>query len=1167
MSQSKAFLCDVVLERSDSLEYSELLDGLGDDLIENNFVGSLPPKPTKLPNQQSFSQQLNELVSTEKSYVKRITALKLNYSDPLRQFAKHKDTQIINLFDAKTLFGNIDQLVTANTAFLNELEHANEFNIGNICLAHFPNFTCYNQYYFNRQKSVDLFKDLLKKKSFVEFIDRTKWQTTGLNNIGLRELLMEPVQRIPRYILLFQGMMNYLDEQHDQRTQLYKSLDLASKIASCEADETTKRATLMHTLQRNIQNFPPNLISHNRTLIDCLDVNDLPTPMTGHIEEPLPCTVFLFNDKLVIAKRPSSNSRGRKLSGLDDLDASNPSATPAKSWGISKTQLVCKIVADLSELTVTDLSNEVFSYHLLAHLAVEFGVVFQSSAFSDCDDERFNRTSKAFQVTQVAFSPSEPLSTASPMSRFITKIWKQQALLRAKDGNSYAKISRDWLPLMSGAVAGGRGNGQARLYFNVYESRDKWFRSANKSKAVLQVDGTHGQADSIPVGEGGTLPLLVIRAEAMEGNLCRLTTEFSNPPETLNEIMNIEDVYTRVVWHIQAQGLYDYKPAGLATMGKKRERAPSSPTKLKFESISKGFFKNGNSGNKLGVPDQHDFSNSTNSHNSHRRTRSLVSKSSSTFGSLSSAVISTPATSVEGPSGGTGKPPSPLPKSPPQQTYERKVKRKQTPASHEAEREAAEEAYRKAECLRAEQLQQEEEERQAAIKKAEEEVELLNYRDRVRASYLDRPHSVPPPSTSNMTDEDGDDSDAYDDAQSDVADTLRRRNTRSSMATVGNYSIRSEATTSVPWGSDTEARTSDATQGNGSTISNSTSVDLRFSESDSFPIDQAEADLDRQPSYVPGGADEATVGARTDSGRTDSTHSKSRSTSRRRSSSLPSYPTESVSSSLIPPEPAFSMSRQPTTSSVWSRSTGLSASSSTRKPFGPRQQSTNSSRGTPTPRVGTGYRMDLPVVRPLSIPSKKPVEDTYGYTNALNDWVYGDDRNDEKENARSMPPPSKPSVKRHAVMMDLGLENRKRKWGEIQKEGNNADYLEYLIDSLDQDAQVWKKHKSGEINEKSFKEMEIAKYIETEVARKLQERVSKDEEKMKILEKQLMECKNEISVLYESFNEELDGMYADVNSGDDAIEKMSRDLFVAKSQRNEYLKISTELKQQLDLLM
>lgn len=33
---------------------------------------------------------------------------------------------------------------------------------------------------------------------------RTKYHTTGIGNIGLRELLMEPVQRIPRYTLLWQ---------------------------------------------------------------------------------------------------------------------------------------------------------------------------------------------------------------------------------------------------------------------------------------------------------------------------------------------------------------------------------------------------------------------------------------------------------------------------------------------------------------------------------------------------------------------------------------------------------------------------------------------------------------------------------------------------------------------------------------------------------------------------------------------------------------------------------------------------------------------------------------------------------------------------------------------------------------------------------------------------
>lgn len=82
----------------------------------------------------------------------------------------------------------------------------------------------------------------------------------------------------------------------------------------------------------------------------------------------------------------------------------------------------------------------------------------------------------------------------------------------------------------------------------------------------------------------------------------------------------------------------------------------------------------------------------------------------------------------------------------------------------------------------------------------------------------------------------------------------------------------------------------------------------------------------------------------------------------------------------------------------------------------------------------------------------------------------------------------------------------------------------------------------------------------------MQQRQKADAERTHKLEKQLNECKSEISVLYESFNEELDGMYADVHAVD-GVEKMARDLSVAKAQRNEYLKISTELKQQLDLLL
>ncbi|TIA70445.1 hypothetical protein E3P91_03059 [Wallemia ichthyophaga] len=1217
-SQHKAFFCDVVFDGC----YWDI----GENLISPSLnSSSLPPPPTKSPNIQSFQQQLNELISTEKSYVKRITALKLNYADPLRQFAKHKDTQIINHFDAKSLFANIDQILHINYSFLTELEHANEFNIGNICMSHFPYLTPYNQYYFNRQKSVELFKDLLKKKSFVEFIDRTQWQTTGINNIGLRELLMEPVQRIPRYILLLQGMMNYLDQSHDQRSLLFQALDLASKIASCEADETTKRATLMHTLQRNIQDFPPNLISHNRTLIDSIDVDDLPTPLTSHIDDPLPCTLFLFNDKLVIAKRPSAHARGRKLSGLDDLDASNPSSTPAKSWGIgiAKHQLVCKVVADLSDVTLTDLSHQgdwFFSCvsNPLTHNS-ELGIVFNNSAFADCDDERFNRSSKAFSATQVSFSPSEPLSTDSPMTRFISSTWKQQAILStlSTGGDACAKISRDWLPLESGGVSSGRGSGRARLYYNVYTSRDQWFRSAHKSKAVLHMDGSGGVADAIPLGEAGTCPLIVMRAQVNnEHDDVHLTTTFSSPPEELEESVDMAGVYERLVWHIQAARLYDYTPAGLAPNltvgGRKRERAPSSPTKNKFESVSRGFFKHGAgvANGRLGVPDA-DLTNSTNSH-SHRRTRSLASKSSGnlTMGSVNSEVTSTPATSVDhrgsAPSHSTlahthTRTPSPLPKSPPAPAvFERKVKRKQTPPAADAEREAEAEAVARELHKRRTTEAQIDHERRLAVAKAEEEVEMLDYRDGVRASYLERPRSLPPPSSNvgvvgvsvARSEKSGSDSGSESESGNEnehgyPLDPPLPPRSHSSLATAGNYSTRSDASTSLPCGSDTDARTSDATNGNGSTISNSTSVDLKFGENDSsqFPRyedaeEEADNDTDediaaaiaRQPSYIAGGADEAIVregraGLNTVSRRRSTsvpTHSHTYTTNHTPTPTSPDQPhPESVSSSLIPPEPAFSMSRQTTNSSAWSRSTGTSSglrsgvmSPGARKPFGPRDLTrstgSTSSRSTlkSTPKVGNAYKMDLPVVRPLSIPSKnvaveqvevkaesqpkpqplKPSkstksvpEDGYGYTSALDEWVYNDTADtSEKENKdrKIMPPP-----KSEIVRVDVGLSERKRKWEEIcHSAGTTDESLNFLIDSLSDDARTLKKTKSGQIDSNSFAEMERSLELQVQVARQLQQRQKADAERTHKLEKQLNECKSEISVLYESFNEELDAI-------------------------------------------
>jgi protein ECT2 len=126
---------------------------------------------------------LNEFVSTERSYVKRLRTLKHDYADPLRTFARSKDTAIISLYDANTLFGNIDNLLPVNEALLADLEkmvspegpHTVGF-IGDVVLRHFKDlhgFEQYKQYYVKREEAQSIFEREMTRRSsgFAAFID------------------------------------------------------------------------------------------------------------------------------------------------------------------------------------------------------------------------------------------------------------------------------------------------------------------------------------------------------------------------------------------------------------------------------------------------------------------------------------------------------------------------------------------------------------------------------------------------------------------------------------------------------------------------------------------------------------------------------------------------------------------------------------------------------------------------------------------------------------------------------------------------------------------------------------------------------------------------------------------------------------------------------------
>ncbi len=136
-----------------------------------------------LTNTSALTSVINELVSTERSYVQRIRTLKNDYADPLRKFSRSKETAIIPSYEAKTLFGNIDNLVPVNEAFLADLDAMMASNgegpvggIGDICLKHFKElkgFVHYKQYYTKREEAQGIFEREIAKRSsgFAAFID------------------------------------------------------------------------------------------------------------------------------------------------------------------------------------------------------------------------------------------------------------------------------------------------------------------------------------------------------------------------------------------------------------------------------------------------------------------------------------------------------------------------------------------------------------------------------------------------------------------------------------------------------------------------------------------------------------------------------------------------------------------------------------------------------------------------------------------------------------------------------------------------------------------------------------------------------------------------------------------------------------------------------------
>ena len=171
----------------------------------------------------------------------------------------------------------------------------------------------------------------------------------------LRSWLIEPVQRLPRYSLFIDNMVNLLPATHPAMNRFLKARDIITNICALDNDRIDESALTTSRLRGLVAAWPPSLSPHGR-LITAVDVAELKPPYNVFAsgKEGQASMLLLFPDSLVVVRRPNAGSlsargllaeidRPAARIPLNSSDASPPVIAPkgltfAFSFGLCDTQ-------------------------------------------------------------------------------------------------------------------------------------------------------------------------------------------------------------------------------------------------------------------------------------------------------------------------------------------------------------------------------------------------------------------------------------------------------------------------------------------------------------------------------------------------------------------------------------------------------------------------------------------------------------------------------------------------------------------------------------------------------------------------------------------------------------------------------------------------------------
>ncbi|XP_013033703.3 rho guanine nucleotide exchange factor TIAM2 isoform X1 [Anser cygnoides] len=203
-----------------------------------------PPRPLArhLSDAERLRKVIQELMDTEKSYVKDLSCLFELYLEPLQ------NETFLTQDEMESLFGSLPEMLDFQKVFLETLEDgissSSDFNtletpsqfrkllfsLGGSFLYYADHFKLYSGFCANHIKVQKVLERAKTDSAFKAFLDARN--PTKQHSSTLESYLIKPVQRVLKYPLLLKELVSLTDNESEEHYHLTEALKAMEKVAS-----------------------------------------------------------------------------------------------------------------------------------------------------------------------------------------------------------------------------------------------------------------------------------------------------------------------------------------------------------------------------------------------------------------------------------------------------------------------------------------------------------------------------------------------------------------------------------------------------------------------------------------------------------------------------------------------------------------------------------------------------------------------------------------------------------------------------------------------------------------------------------------------------------------------------------------------------------------------